>query len=119
MATQLVEKRELLTARQKELATIFADAKTENGDLDFGKVTSLTGDAKARVEEVQRRNTELDTLFDEVKHLADLHEMVTKVDEKGTYLATPANGGRGAITHPGTAASGTVVAQKSLTDLLR
>jgi len=61
---------------------------------------------------------ELDTLFDEVKHLADLHEMVTKVDEKGTYLATPANGGRGAITHPGTAASGTVVAQKSLTDLL-
>lgn len=118
MATQLVEKRELLAARQKELATIFAEAKTENGDLDFGKVASLTGDAKARVEEVQRRNTELDGLFDEVKRLHGLQEMESKVSGMGDFLAAPANGARGAIAHPEGGAAGATPPQKSLTDLL-
>jgi len=118
MATQLVEKRELLAARQKELGTIFAEAKTDDGNLDFGRCQALTGDASARVEEVRRRNTELDALFEEVKKLNDLHEMETKVSGLGTFLSAPV--GR-PIAHPEGDAGmrgGMAAPQKSLTDLL-
>lgn len=117
MATQLIEKRELLAARQKELATIFADAKNDDGNLDFGRVQSLTGDEKARLEEVRRRNTELDTLFDEVKRLHGLDEMASKVSNMGSFLSAPAASVNG-VPHPEGGAAGAPVAQKSLTDLL-
>lgn len=71
MGKELVEKRNELQAKGKKLADIFAESKTENGDIDLMKTDKLTGDtAKARQERVIALNKELDDLGTQVESLA-------------------------------------------------
>lgn len=69
MPSILVEKREALAAKRKELGAIFAEA---GDDLDLTKVKSIDGDTAAKAAEIRRRNTELGELGKEVEELSEL-----------------------------------------------
>lgn len=85
---ELVQKREELVAKQKQLAAIFAEAGPE---IDLSKVTSLEGDTKAKAEEIKRRNDELAALGKEVEELAALEKTAADVKAMGERLNQPAS----------------------------
>lgn len=68
----LKEAREKFKTKQDALAAIFAKAKTEKGEYDFGQVESAEFkdlSPVARVEKINALNTELNDLWDEVGKL--------------------------------------------------
>ena len=110
----LVEKRNELAARQKALHDIF---ETAGPDFDFSKVEALKAcaDSKARVEEIQRLNLELDALVDEVKALAEMEGLAAGVSHLGGMLKA----GTGGMVHaePQQSEGGVLVATKSMGEL--
>ncbi len=67
-----VKTREKLAAKQEELGKVFAEAKTDDGQYDFNKVTCLGADVKgasAVADRVQQMNAECDTLAKEAETL--------------------------------------------------
>lgn len=114
--SKLVEKREELASKQKSLATIFADAKCEDGTYDFMKSNDLSGsDQTARVEEIRAKNTELEALAGEVKGLIELEGIASSVTKSSEASNTPA--GNALHAFPG-AGGGGQVAAKSLGELI-
>jgi HK97 family phage major capsid protein len=77
MSSKLIEKRKEFEAKQKKLHDIFKEA---GDDRDMDKITSLTGDSKAKVEEIQKKNKELEDLGKEIEGLVAIEEMA-KADE--------------------------------------
>ena len=69
MPSILVQKREELAAKRKELEKIFDEA---GSDLDMTKVKSIDGDTATKAAEIKRRNTELGELGKEVDELVEL-----------------------------------------------
>jgi HK97 family phage major capsid protein len=67
-----------LQLKRKELAVVFDEAGPE---MDMGKVKSLTGDSKAKVEAIQALNAELDEMTDKVKELRNLFGIAEKARE--------------------------------------
>ena len=94
MSTKLVQKREELAAKQKALASIFAEA---GEDIDLMQVKSMIGDSKARAAEVKRLNDELSALGAEVDELATLERTAQSTKAAGERMAAPAGG----MVHPG------------------
>ena len=92
---KLEEKREELAAKQKDLHGIFSEA---GPDMDLSQVKSLSGDSHDKVEEIRRRNEEIDALAKEVENL----EFVNGVAEKAMQFDP--DGKRGA--EPGGAEPG-------------
>jgi HK97 family phage major capsid protein len=91
----LVEARKKLDEKQKLLATVFEEAKTPAGELDFRQVKCLgTGlTTVAIAEKVRGMNTELNDLYDECVKLADA--------EKGAGTLEKLKGLRGPAADPG------------------
>lgn len=114
MATELVEARGKLQAKQKELADIFTAAKTAQG-YDFTQVKGmgLDGDQAARVEAVQAKNAELNDLADKVKSLQDVEDMAAGIKRLGDDFKQPAGGG----LHPAPGTGGQAAQAKSLGQL--
>lgn len=81
----LVEMREELAQKQKELHDIFAEA---GQDLDMDKVTSIYGDTAYKAAEIDRRNKEMAVLGQEVDRLEkiaainDLNEAKLKINSE-------------------------------------
>lgn len=71
----LVQKRAELAEKQKRLHVVFEEAGPE---MDMGKVKSLEGDSRAKVEQIQSWDKELNDLADEVKNLAELDAIAKK-----------------------------------------
>tara|TARA_Y100000310_G_scaffold47500_3_gene44081 strand:- start:4254 stop:5528 length:1275 start_codon:yes stop_codon:yes gene_type:complete len=71
---QLVEKRNELAAKQKKLADIYAEAKTDaagnSNEMDIEKITSLKGTASEKLAELRRLGEELEGIGAEVDELA-------------------------------------------------
>lgn len=68
----LKEVREKLAAKQDELGKVFAEAKTDDGQYDFNKVTVLGKDVKGSIavaEKVKAMNAELDELASQAETL--------------------------------------------------
>lgn len=81
--SDLVEKRNELDAKQKKLASIFAEGKSNDG-LDLDKVTSLGSDVtskSAKLDAIRKLNEEVDALGKEVEALADLERAEKSVSE--------------------------------------
>lgn len=66
---KLKEKKAELAEARKQLAEVFEQAGPE---LDMDKVTVISGDSKAKVEQIQQRNAAIDALADEVAELKKL-----------------------------------------------
>jgi HK97 family phage major capsid protein len=69
MPNALVQKREELAAKRKEMSAIFAEA---GDDLDLSKVKSLEGDTHAKADAIRTRNKELEALAEEVESLVEV-----------------------------------------------
>lgn len=71
---QLVEKRNELAAKQKKLADIYKEAKTDpagnSNEMDIEAIKSLAGTATEKLAELRKMNEELDALGKEVDDLA-------------------------------------------------
>lgn len=76
----LVEAEGKLKERQDRLAAIFAEA---GSDLDMGKVKSLDGDSKAKVDAIRALNTELDELGVEVEGLRAVAKAAEAAKSRG------------------------------------
>lgn len=85
------EARERYTAKLNQLKSIFDEAGAER---DFSKITSLTGDTKDKVEEIQRRNAELSALHDEVKRLEAVEDIAGRVSDEARRMNEPVSGMR-------------------------
>lgn len=91
MPSALVAKREELAAKRAEMGKIFAEAGDE---LDLTKVKSVSftaTDSHGRVSELRQKNSEIDSLADEVKDLADAEE-ISRKDWKNGRSAPPLPG---------------------------
>lgn len=77
------KKREELIAKSKALHEIFAEA---GESMDMSKVTKITGDSKAKAEEIKRRNDELTELGKEVELLQARDDVKTMQDILGRPL---------------------------------
>lgn len=75
--TKLKNKSGELAAKQKELRDIFAEA---GPDMDFDSIKSLDGDSQAKVEEIRRRNEEIDALSKEVEDLEAVQAAATRIE---------------------------------------
>ena len=88
MPNLLVEKRNELEAKQKELAEIFDQA---GSDMDLTKSNALEefADPAAKAAEVKRRNDELNSIGKEVEDLQDVAKAATDSQGWGKYLKEP------------------------------
>jgi hypothetical protein len=77
---KLKETQARLDAKRAELAAIFAEAGTE---YDMDKVKSLSGDSKAKVEEIRKRNTEIDEIKAELDGLLQIRKAAELAAEGG------------------------------------
>lgn len=75
MSAKLVAKRNELEEKRKQLAQIFEQA---GEDIDFEKVTAITGTTVEKAREVKRRNDEMTELGEEVDALAAAEETASK-----------------------------------------
>ena len=75
----LIQKRKEFEAKQDKVAKIFKEAGAE---VDKEKVTSLTGDSKAKVAELRKMNDELNDLKAEIQTLVDVEEMAKASTER-------------------------------------
>jgi HK97 family phage major capsid protein len=75
MPSQLITKREELSAKRHELGAIFAEA---GDDMDLSKVKLVEGDTPTKAKEIRRRNDELTALGKEVDELAELDDIAAK-----------------------------------------
>lgn len=80
--SKLVEKRNELEAKQKQLAAIFEEAGPE---IDLNKVKSVPGDVQAKLAEIQRMNKELSALGAEVEQLAEMERIAKSVKGFGGF----------------------------------
>lgn len=80
------EKKEELAAKQNELHAIFAEA---GPDMDLDQVKSLDGDSHAKVEEIRRRNEEIDALTEEVERLEAVDTAARRSAEFDPAAAEP------------------------------
>lgn len=90
---KLDEKRAELDAKRDDLAGIFAEAKTESGDYDMDSIKSLSGDSHAKVEEIRRRNEEIDALAKEVGELEQVEAAATNAIRSGDPARVEPGGG--------------------------
>ena len=91
---KLAEKREELQGKQKILHEIWQEA---GEDIDFEKVKAIEGDTAAKINKVKQLNTELDTIFDEIKGLEEIEALAAKDAERQKWLNEPAQ----RMQHPG------------------
>ena len=110
----LVEAREKLETKQKDLFDITQEAKTEgeNGPTyDFSKVAAFKGRTTTDILESMRgSNKELETLADEVKELDEANGIAAKTVERQKLLETPRNN----MQHPGAGGNRQQAEEKSL-----
>lgn len=72
----LEELNDKIEAKQKDLSTIFDEAGPE---IDLTQVKSLSGDTMAKVEEIRKRNSELDDLAKQRDELLAVHKAAQRV----------------------------------------
>ena len=85
----LVEVREELAAKNKELHTIFQEAGPE---LDMSKVVSIHGDSHAKVAEIQRRQREIDVLGQEHDRLSLVEQIAQNTEREYKRMTEPQQG---------------------------
>lgn len=92
----LKEARERLEEKQKALAAIFEQAKTESGEYDFDRVKSLEGTTTAKLEKVHQMEAELNALYDEAEKMAKAQEGWKRFGERSQEprpIIIPGSGG--------------------------
>jgi len=94
-SAKLIEKRKEFEAKQDAMHAILKEAGPE---LDMNKVTSIRGDSKAKVEEIQKKNKELEDLGKEIDGLVALEktahldeERQKAISQKGEAFQFPAS----------------------------
>lgn len=106
--SMLNQKREELAAKQAALKSVFDEA---GPDRDFAKVKSLDGDTFAKVDRVNAMNTELESVFAEVKALEDAEKAAKNADDIASWMGSKA----GSVPAP--AGSDQAAYQQSLGEL--
>ena len=93
----LKEAREKLGSKQDELGKVFAEAKTDDGQYDFNKVTALGTDVKGSIavaEKVKAMNAELDELAEHAETLEAAEQAAAKhAAREGQVKRFPMGGG--------------------------
>jgi uncharacterized linocin/CFP29 family protein len=100
MPSALIEAREKLAAKSRELHEIFEEA---GPDLDLSKVQRIEGDSATKAAEIKRRNDELTDLGKEYDRLRGLDEMAQATRKQHEYLS----GTTGGLVLPNGGGSGT------------
>jgi hypothetical protein len=77
---KLEEAQKALAAKRADLFSIFEEA---GPDHDMDKIKSLSGDSKAKVEEIQKRNREIDELAAEVAQMSEIKRIADRSREAG------------------------------------
>lgn len=78
----LKELQEKRAERQKQLAKVFEEAKTEGGELDMSRVKCIDGDTTiAKVEKVRQMNAELDDLGSQIEALESFEKTSKALNE--------------------------------------
>jgi HK97 family phage major capsid protein len=86
MATKIEELRDELAAKQKTISEVFDQA---GEDLDMSKVEVLEGDSHEKVKQIREMNTELESIFDQIKD-EQVKEAAAKLNlEVEEYLKRP------------------------------
>ena len=90
---QLVDKRNEFSAKQKKLADIYKEAKSDpagnSNEMDLEAITSLKGTVIEKLAELRKMNEELDALGKEVDALAAIEDA-----EKNLAKSHDVKGGR-------------------------
>lgn len=88
----LPQAREKLGARQEELGKVFAEAKTDGGEYDFGKVKCLGDEVKGSVavaEKVKAMNSELNELAAHAETLEGAEKAAREHDDREKAINRP------------------------------
>jgi len=80
---------EEIAAKQATVFAIFKEAKTEDGQYDFSKVTSVSGTPEAKLAEAQRLNEELNALGTELTEAKGLATAAVDTAKRQAWLSEP------------------------------
>ena len=86
----IIEQREELNAKRKQLRDIFEESKNDDNQYDFSKVKTVEGGAQAVADEVKRRNTEIDDLAKKVKDAVDIAKIAKQNQDAIDFEGKPA-----------------------------